>query len=84
MVLDKSVSFEAVKKVIAQQNSKLIQDFTLFDVYEGKKLGQGQKAYALSFVLQEQAKTLDDKTIDQVMARLMRAFESQLGAFIRV
>ena len=84
LVLDKSVSFEAVKKVIAQQNSKLIQDFTLFDVYEGKKLGQGQKAYALSFVLQEQAKTLDDKTIDQVMARVMRAFESQLGAFIRV
>ena len=84
LLLDKSVSFEAVKRVIAQQNDKLIQDFTIFDVYAGEKLGQGKKAYALSFILQGKDKTLDDKTIDQVMARLVRAFESQLGALIRV
>ena len=84
LVLDKSVNFEAVKRVIAQQNNKLIQDVAVFDVYEGEQLGQGKKAYALSFVLQGKDKTLDDKTIDRVMARLMRAFESQLGALIRV
>ena len=83
LVLDRSVSFEAVKRVIAQQNDGLIQDFTIFDAYEGEKLGQGKKAYALSFVLQGKDKTLDDKTIDRVMACLMRAFESQLGALIR-
>lgn len=84
LVLDTSVNFEAVKRIIAQQNNKLIQDVVVFDVYEEEKLGQGKKAYALSFVLQGKDKTLDDKTIDQVMARLMRAFESQLGALIRV
>ncbi|MEM9416744.1 MAG: phenylalanine--tRNA ligase subunit beta [Bacteroidota bacterium] len=83
LVLDQAVSFEAVRKVIAQQNNKLIQDFTVFDVYEGEKLGPNKKAYALSFVLQGKDRTLDDKTIDQVMARLMRAFETQLGALIR-
>ena len=84
LVLDKAISFEAVKRVITQQNNRLIQDFTVFDVYEGEKLAPNKKAYALSFVLQGKDKTLDEKTIDQVMGRLMRAFESQLGALIRV
>lgn len=84
LVLDKIITFEAVKRLIDQQANKLIQDFTIFDVYEGEVLGPNKKAYALSFVLQGKDKTLDDKTIDQVMARLMGAFEDQLGALIRV
>jgi phenylalanyl-tRNA synthetase beta chain len=83
LVLDKSVNFEAVRRVIAQQNDKLIKEVTVFDVYQGGKLGKGGKAYALRFVLQGKEKTLDDKTIEQVMARLMRAFEDQLEAIIR-
>ena len=83
LVLDQSINFEAIKRVITHQNDKLIQDFTLFDVYQGKNLDQGKKAYALSFVLQKKDRTLDEKTIEQVMTRLMRAFEEQLGAIIR-
>lgn len=83
LVLNKSVNFEAVSRVIAQQNDKLIKDVVVFDVYQGGKLGKEEKAYALRFVLQGKDKTLDDKTIEQVMARLMRAFEDQLGAIIR-
>jgi phenylalanyl-tRNA synthetase beta chain len=83
LVLNKSVNFEAVRRVIAQQNDKLIKDVAVFDVYQGGKLGKEEKAYALRFVLQGRDKTLDDKTIEQVMARLMHAFEDQLGAIIR-
>lgn len=84
LVLDKSVSFESVKKVIAQQHNNLIQNFFIFDVYEGGKLGHEKKAYGLRFVLQGQEKTLDEKTIDQVVQRLESAFKSQLGAVIRL
>lgn len=83
LVLDASVSFEGVKKVIAQHHEPLIQEVAVFDVYTGEKIGLGKKAYALSFVLQGHQKTLDDKTIDRVMGRLMRTFEEQLGAIIR-
>ena len=83
LVLDQSITFEAIKGVIVQQDNKLIQDFTLFDVYKGEKIDQSKKAYALNFVLQQKDKTLDEKTIEQVMNRLMRAFEKQLGAIIR-
>ncbi len=83
LLLDQSVTFEAVKRVITQQNEKLIRDVSVFDVYKGENLDQGKKAYALNFILQGKDKTLDDKTISQVMARLERAFVSQLGAVIR-
>jgi phenylalanyl-tRNA synthetase beta chain len=55
----------------------------VFDVYEGENIGADKKAYALSFVLQDQHKTLDDKTIDSIMNRLMQAYEENLGAIIR-
>jgi phenylalanyl-tRNA synthetase beta chain len=84
LVLDKAVNFEAVRRVVSQQNDKLIKDVSVFDVYQDGKLGQGKKAYALRFVLQGKEKTLDDKTIEQVITRLMRAFEEELGAIIRV
>lgn len=83
LVLHKSVNFEAVSRVIAEQNNKLIKEVTAFDVYQGEKLGQEKKAYALSVVLQRKDKTLDEKTIEQVMKRLMRVFKDQLGAMIR-
>ncbi len=83
LVLDQSVSFETVKEVISQHNNKLIKEVTVFDVYQGEELGPGKKAYTLRFVLQGNNKTLNDKTIDQVMAHLTRAFEKQLSATIR-
>ena len=55
----------------------------LFDVYQGDKLPEGKKSYALSFVLQDDNKTLTDKQIDKTMQRLQNAFEKQFGAAIR-
>jgi phenylalanyl-tRNA synthetase beta chain len=83
LVLKRSVNFEAVKTIITQQKNKLIKEVTVFDVYQGGNLGQGDKAYALRFVLQEKNTTLDEKTIAHTMAQLVRAFEEQLGAIIR-
>lgn len=83
LVLDHSVNFEAVREIIDKQKGKFIQDVTVFDVYQGKELEINKKAYALNLILQDQEKTLDEKTIDHIMKRLFRAFEEQLGATIR-
>jgi len=83
LVIEESVNFEAIKKVVADQNNKLIKEVIVFDVYQGEKLAKGEKAYALRFVLQGNDKTLDDKAIEKVMERLQRTFKEQLGAIIR-
>jgi phenylalanyl-tRNA synthetase beta chain len=83
MVLDKEVTYAQVETAAYRSESKLLRHINLFDVYEGEKLGNDKKSYALSFVLANDEATLQDKQIDQVMDKLMKTFETQLGAIIR-
>ena len=55
----------------------------MFDVYEGDKIEAGKKSYAVSFILQDEEKTLAEKEIDSFMNRLIMGFEKELGAVIR-
>ncbi|WP_200974155.1 phenylalanine--tRNA ligase subunit beta [Echinicola sp. 20G] len=83
LVIDKEVSFDTVKKVAEKAGGKLLKHIGVFDVYQGDKIDAGKKAYALSFYLQDNSKTLTDKIIDQSMSRLMKSFEKEIGALIR-
>ncbi|MFZ9504715.1 MAG: hypothetical protein ACO263_09115 [Cyclobacteriaceae bacterium] len=83
LVLDTGIDFSQIREVIQQTEKKLIREIQVFDVYEGKNLQDGKKAYAVAFTLQDEAKTLTDTEIDQVMERLIKNFEQKLGAVIR-
>ncbi|HMQ00757.1 MAG TPA: phenylalanine--tRNA ligase subunit beta, partial [Cyclobacteriaceae bacterium] len=83
LVLDKTVTFESLKKIAISTEQKLIRKINVFDVYEGKNIPEDKKAYALSFILQNENKTLTDQEIDGVMLNLMERFEKELGAVIR-
>ncbi len=83
LLVDKSVTFGALRDLAFATERKLLKSVALFDVYEGDKLPEGKKSYALSFVLEDKTRTLDDKTIDRVMANLTARFESVCGAQVR-
>ena len=83
LVLDQAVTFSRVKKVAEKAGGKLLRHLNVFDVYQGDKLEAGKKAYALSFILQDQENTLTDKEIEKTMSNLIRAFQEQVGAIIR-
>ncbi|HAA10650.1 MAG TPA: phenylalanine--tRNA ligase subunit beta [Cytophagales bacterium] len=83
LVLDGGIAFQAVAELAKKMERKLLTDIQVFDVYEGDKIEEGKKAYAMTFTLQDQEKTLTDKVIDKTMGRLMQAFERELGAVIR-
>jgi len=83
LVIDKAVNFEDIRKLSSKLERNLFKRINVFDVYEGDKIDEGKKAYAISFYLQDQTKTLTDKVIDKTMNRLMQGFERDLGALIR-
>ena len=83
LVIDKRVTFEQIKAITHQSERSLLRNINVFDVYEGEKIDADKKAYALSFTLQDENKTLTDKTIDKTMNRIIGAFERELGAIIR-
>lgn len=83
LVLDATATFEDVRNLIMQTEKRLIKEIGIFDVYEGENIPKGKKAYALSFTLQDEKKTLTDEEIDGTMQRLITAFEKKLNAVIR-
>lgn len=83
LVLDAPVIFDEIRNLIINTEKRLIKSIGVFDVYEGENIPKGKKAYALSFTLQDETKTLTDDEIEKTMQRLIIAFEQKLGAVIR-
>jgi len=83
LLLDKSVTFAEIEKIAYQTERKLLKKVQLFDVYEGKNIEAGKKSYAVSFVLQDETKTLTDSQIDAIMQKLLKNFTEKLGAKLR-
>ena len=83
LLVDNSVQFSDIEKLAFETDRKLLKKVTLFDVYEGKTLLAGKKSYAVSFTLQDENQTLNDKAIDKVMQKLIYNLESKLGAKLR-
>lgn len=83
LLLDKQVTFAEIEKIAFETERKLLKDVTLFDVYEGKNLEAGKKSYAVSFILQDNEKTLTDKQIESIMDKMLKNFETKLGAKLR-
>ena len=83
LLLDENVKFEQIYNIAKQTEKGLLKDVNLFDVYEGNNLPEGKKSYAVSFILQDDSKTLTDTQIDKIMSKLQGNFESQLGASLR-
>ena len=83
LLVDKSVKFADLAKAALATEKKLLKAVNLFDVYEGKKLEEGKKSYALSFILQDTENTLKDKQIEAIMAKLLKTFEEKFGAKLR-
>jgi phenylalanyl-tRNA synthetase beta chain len=83
LLIDSKTEFKELYNIAFQSERKLLKEVDLFDVYEGDKLPEGKKSYAVSFVLQDKTKTLEDKQIDKIMQKLQQSFEKNLDAVLR-
>ena len=83
LLINQEVSFSQLEKIARSVNNSLLQEVNLFDVYIGDKLPDNKKSYAISFVFEDNSKTLTDYQIDEVMKKLIAEFESSVGAEIR-
>ncbi len=83
MMIDSRVHFSDIESVAYKTERKLLKAINLFDVYQGDKIEEGKKSYAVAFILLDEEQTLTDKHIDKTMDRLMAALEKEVGAVIR-
>ena len=83
LLVNKNVTFSQLRSIAFATEKKLLKSVSLFDVYEGDKLPEGKKSYALSFILEDKNQTLNDKQIERTMANLQAQLEQKAGAEVR-
>ncbi|MBR4027993.1 MAG: phenylalanine--tRNA ligase subunit beta [Alistipes sp.] len=83
LLVNKSVTFSQLRSIAFATEKKLLKSVSLFDVYEGDKLPEGKKSYALSFILEDKSQTLTDKQIERTMTNIQTQLEQKTGAEVR-
>lgn len=83
LLVNQSVQFDSIYKIARQTEKALLKNIELFDVYEGAKLPEGKKSYAVGFTFQDSTKTLTDVQIDKIISKLQKNFETELEAVLR-
>lgn len=83
LLLDKKIRFSEIETIARKANKKLLKEVNLFDVYEGDKLPEGKKSYAVSFSFQDEQETLKDEQVDGIMQDIRSTLESKLKAELR-
>ena len=83
LLLDENVAFADLRKAAFQTARGILRQVNLFDVYRGPKILPDKKQYAISFVLQDEEKTLTDAAVEATMDKLLKMFENKFGATLR-
>lgn len=83
LLVDRAVTFSQLREAAVRAEKKLLKSVGLFDVYEGDKLPEGKKSYALSFVIEDTTKTLTDTEIERIMGNISSALTRATGAQVR-
>lgn len=83
LLLNSEIKFSDIELLAKKSGKRILKEVSLFDVYEGKNLGQGKKSYAVRFVLGSDDRTLKDAEVDEVMNQIRKALENELGATLR-
>ena len=83
LILEKHVTFDTVRNAAFQGEKRLLKRVGLFDVYEGDKLQSNEMSYAISLILQDESKTLNDKQIEHSVQRILDSIIDTTGARLR-
>lgn len=83
LLVDEQSNYASFEKIAKIHGKGILKEIDLFDVYQDKKMQEGKKSYAISFIFRDEHKTLNDKEVDKIMKQLMYAYKNELNAEIR-
>lgn len=83
IVCNEDVTVAELETTIIAAAGKLLRNVKLFDIYRGVGIGENKKSLAFSLELRADDRTLTDADSESVMAKVLGALESKLGATIR-
>ncbi len=83
MVVPKNVLVGEIEQIIEQRGGKILEDYQLFDIYEGSQIKSGFKSVAYSITFRAKDRTLEESDISNVMKKILNGLEG-LGIELRM
>ena len=83
VICDEALTVAELSACISKAGGKLLREVRLFDIYRGKGIEEGKKSTAFSLTLRADDRTLTDADSDGVIAAVLNALETKLGAKLR-
>jgi phenylalanyl-tRNA synthetase beta chain len=82
-VLDADVPAETLVRAAKNADKALVASVTVFDMFEGERIGEGKKSVAFSVRLEPADRTLTDDEIEAVSANVVANVEKMAGGTLR-
>lgn len=82
LVVSKGASHAEVMDIIEKKRPKELESVQLFDVFEGKQLGEDKKSVSYTFRYRSPKKTLNDKSVEKIHQQIVQRLCSELGATV--
>jgi len=83
ILIDDSVTAQAIENCITESGSEILQEVRLFDIYTGKGVDKGLKSVAFGLILQDFSRTLTDQDIDLEIDTVVTALNQNFAATLR-
>ncbi|HRF44465.1 MAG TPA: phenylalanine--tRNA ligase subunit beta [Candidatus Competibacteraceae bacterium] len=84
IVVDESVTTQAVQDYIRQCGGPLLREVWLFDVYRGKGIAEGRKSLAFGLNIQDFSRNLTDNMVDETVSGIIAGLTEHFGATLRI
>ena len=82
MVVPKAVTAGEIENLLIQRGGKLLEECTLFDLYEGDQIKKDYKSISYSLVFRHKERTLSEEDIQGVMKKILNGLE-RMGIELR-
>ncbi|MFK7958380.1 MAG: phenylalanine--tRNA ligase subunit beta [Lysobacterales bacterium] len=83
VVVDNGVRWCEIQQIVEETVGNLLTSLVVFDEYTGQGIDASQRSLSFGLVMQDQASTLTDETVDEVMKKVVTHLHDQLGAELR-
>ena len=68
--------------MFAQRGGKILESYSLFDIYEGSQIKEGYKSVAYSITFRAKDRTLEEADVSAAMKKILNGLE-QMGIELR-
>ncbi|GLB30273.1 phenylalanine--tRNA ligase beta subunit [Lacrimispora amygdalina] len=82
MVVPKNILVGQIEEVIEQRGGKILENYELFDIYEGAQILAGFKSVAYSITFRASDHTLEEQEVSGVMKKILNGLQA-LGIELR-